>query len=277
MAELAGDRNAHKRHAKEFPTWFRNRIYQLQRETGQVSTELYSLAGGPCREATSFKGYILKGYRFHTRDWEKKRKTQNSGVFVKGGDDDQQEEPVVDFYGALTEIIEVRYAGQFRVLLFKCEWRDYGFTNVNVDRSAWADEPFAIAREAEQVFYVKDDSNLPWHVAIRTQPRSSFNVPEKVNAEEEISIDYSSPAVAFQEKYSGFSINDLGDQPHEDDNDNFAWDRSDVPIETVDYVTEVNSQRQDDDGEDDLETIYTDSSDEEEEFLSNDNDEMDCD
>ncbi|KAI3954730.1 hypothetical protein MKW92_020671, partial [Papaver armeniacum] len=65
--------------------------------------------------------------------------------------------------------------------------------------------------------------------------------------------------------------------PHEDDNDNFAWDRSDVPIETIDYVTEVNSQRQDDDGEDDLETIYTDSSDEEEEFLSNDNDEMDCD
>ncbi|MCL7036852.1 hypothetical protein MKW94_003850 [Papaver nudicaule] len=247
-------------------------IYDLQRETRQVSKELYSLAGGPCREAVSFRGYILKGYRFHTRDWEKQRKTQNSGIFVKGrDDDDQQEEPAIDFYGALTEIIEVWYAGRFRVLLFKCDWRDvttergcrkdkYGFTCVNVDRSAWKEEPFVIARQAEQVFYVKDEENHPWHVAIRTQPRSSFNVPEKVYTEEELCADYSSPAVAFQEKYSGFSIDDLGDQTLEDDNDNFVWDRDDVPVETVDYVAEVDSQRQDDD-DDDLETIYTDSSD----------------
>ncbi|MCL7033879.1 hypothetical protein MKW94_008331, partial [Papaver nudicaule] len=90
-------------------------IYELQRETGQVSKKLYSLAGGPCREAVSFRGYIFKGYRFHTSDWEKQRKTQNNGIFVKGrDDDDHQEEPAIDFYGTLTEIIEVWYAGRFR-------------------------------------------------------------------------------------------------------------------------------------------------------------------
>ena len=40
------------------------------------------LSRGPNTLVTCFKGYIINGFRFHTKDYEAKRKTQNSGVVV---------------------------------------------------------------------------------------------------------------------------------------------------------------------------------------------------
>lgn len=45
-------------------------------------SDILRLARGPVPVGTSYNGYKVNGFRFHTRGIEKKRKTQNSGVMV---------------------------------------------------------------------------------------------------------------------------------------------------------------------------------------------------
>ncbi|XP_026430326.1 uncharacterized protein LOC113326872 [Papaver somniferum] len=92
-------------------------IYQFHKK-GKVSDELYSLSQGPAKEFLSYNGYIINGFRFHTREWESRRKSQNSGLCVPWEDEGVAEDEN-DFYGVVNNIIEARYVGQLRVLLFK--------------------------------------------------------------------------------------------------------------------------------------------------------------
>ena len=71
-----------------------------------------------------------------------------------------------DYYGVLIDIIELHYIGGNKIAMFKCDWRDvdhccrgimvdkFGQTLVNVTRSLKSNEPFVLACQAEQVFYV---------------------------------------------------------------------------------------------------------------------------
>ncbi|CAN1271824.1 hypothetical protein LINPERPRIM_LOCUS14322 [Linum perenne] len=104
--------------------------------------DLLSLSRGPSTSALCYKGYIINGYCFHTKDHEKTLKTQNSGVIVIG--DDGVGVDTIDYYGVLREIIELKYLGGRRVVLFRCDWCDvydktrgmqvdeYGFVCVNL-------------------------------------------------------------------------------------------------------------------------------------------------
>ena len=49
-----------------------------------MNAKLLSLARAPDLRVTSYKWYIVNGFRFHTRDCEQEMNTQNSGVFVVG-------------------------------------------------------------------------------------------------------------------------------------------------------------------------------------------------
>ena len=49
-----------------------------------MNAKLLSLARAPDLRVTSYKGYIVNGFRFHTRDREQEMNTQNNGVFVIG-------------------------------------------------------------------------------------------------------------------------------------------------------------------------------------------------
>ncbi|KAI3879606.1 hypothetical protein MKW92_034228, partial [Papaver armeniacum] len=82
-------------------------IYQLHKD-GQVSDKLYSLSQGPAKECLSYNGYIINGFRFHTREWESRRKSQNSGLCVPREDEGVAEDEN-DFYGVVNNIIEARY------------------------------------------------------------------------------------------------------------------------------------------------------------------------
>ena len=44
--------------------------------------ELSALAKGPRQVAMRFTGYVVNGYRFHTKQRDRKCTTQNSGVFL---------------------------------------------------------------------------------------------------------------------------------------------------------------------------------------------------
>nr|GEU41986.1 hypothetical protein [Tanacetum cinerariifolium] len=78
--------------------------------------EVVSLASGPGTIAKHYNGIITNGYRFLTRIREEFKKTQNLGVIVEveGG----------NYYGKLSNIIELEYFGGYKVMLFHCDWVD---------------------------------------------------------------------------------------------------------------------------------------------------------
>ena len=143
----------------------------------QILEEIKILAKGPDQFGRRYKAYFINGFRFRTKDRDLSRRTQNSGVAIKshtisyaswrdrnprGGD--------VTFYGELTDIIEIRYTNAKKFMLFKCNWVDnrtgkkedeYKFTLVNFNHLLYpnnraTDEPFILASQAEQVWYVQD-------------------------------------------------------------------------------------------------------------------------
>ncbi|XP_077246449.1 uncharacterized protein LOC143886385 [Tasmannia lanceolata] len=184
-------------HNKNFPTWFLTHVQELHRSRSEkLSEKLRWLAGGPSTVVTKYKGFISRGFRFHTKSRERLRKTQNSGVVVTAStrsfSSSKERNPMagdVSYYGFLTDIIELNYYGRLKALLFKCDWFDvltpdrgikideFGYTVVNMARQIYKDEPFVFASQAEQVFYVQDHpGNKDWHVVVKTKPRDLYDV-----------------------------------------------------------------------------------------------------
>ena len=62
---------------------------------------------------------------------------------------------------------------------------------MNVTLSLKSNEPFVLACQAEQVFYVKSIRNPQWHFVIKTEPQNYYNMPspkEENDDEEEDDI-----------------------------------------------------------------------------------------
>lgn len=64
-------------------------------------------------DVRSYSGYIVDGVRFHIVEHDSRRTTQNSGVMVVGGENN-------NFYGVLDKVLNVHYLIGRRVWLFKC-------------------------------------------------------------------------------------------------------------------------------------------------------------
>ncbi|XP_077217923.1 uncharacterized protein LOC143852426 [Tasmannia lanceolata] len=118
-------------HNKKFPTWFGTHVQNLPRTRSEhISEKLRWLAGGPAPVAKKYKGFISKGFRFHTKAREQKRKTQNCGVVTantRSFSSARDQNPIagdISYYGVLTDIIELNCFGRLKALLFKCDWFD---------------------------------------------------------------------------------------------------------------------------------------------------------
>ena len=70
----------------------------------------------------------------------------------------------------------------FRIPVFKCDWvdnkngikvDDLGFTLVDFSKIAHKSDPFILASQAKQVFYVQDQLNPRWSVVLST-PKKDF-------------------------------------------------------------------------------------------------------
>ena len=75
----------------------------------------------------------MNGYRFHTKARAKHLSTQNCEAVVKG--DVQSGEK--NFFGTLTNVIELEYDSRYRVVLFKCEWYDLYAENMGIKVDAY--------------------------------------------------------------------------------------------------------------------------------------------
>ncbi|KAL6209837.1 hypothetical protein ACLB2K_020776 [Fragaria x ananassa] len=171
-------------HMKTFVKWFSERIEQLYAE-GKESAQMFSLAQGSGKQAIYYKGYNIHGFRFHTERHDENKKTQNSGVMVKG----EKEINCVPWYGTLTDIVELWYTDQNKVILFHCNWFDtatkgkgykedrYDILSVNNKGKLNTQEPFVLASQATQVYYVTGIKNCTWSVVVETKPRNIFEMP----------------------------------------------------------------------------------------------------
>ena len=213
------------------------------------------LSCGPNTLVTCFKGYIINGFRFHTKDYEAKRKTQNSGVVIVAETSSfasaRDMNPItgdVPYYGVLTEVVELHYLGGNRVVLFKCDWWDvintgrgikrdeYGYISVNFTRTLSTNEPFVLASQAKQIFYVKNANESNWHTVIEMQPRDLYQMSEKIsNGDPE-------PLQQSELQDDHLHILELVDE------DVIVWNRNDVLGEII-LKNNVNPQ-QNENGED---------------------------
>ncbi|XP_020271785.1 uncharacterized protein LOC109846956 [Asparagus officinalis] len=173
----------------EFSKWFKQHINHLRTiGSPRATDELWSLANGPDILVHLYEGCICNGVRFHTKDRDNRRKSQNSGLVVEGDHDGK----TIDFYGYLCKVWELKYLHGVKVVLFQCEWfntggknrihKDTHITSIDVRGRWYQNDPFVLPEHVKQVFYI-DDTKLGahWKVVERVQHMSVWDVPEQVH------------------------------------------------------------------------------------------------
>lgn len=156
----------------------------------EATDELWSLANGPNPVISLYSGCISNGVRFHTKDLENRRRSQNSGVVVEGDHGGQTH----DFYGFLCTVLEMKYMFNHQVVLFQCEWFDTGSsktictdahcTVIDTGSRWYKDDPFVLPNQVKQVFFVNDTKlGGNWKVVQRIERRGIWDIPEIISEE----------------------------------------------------------------------------------------------
>ena len=164
------------------------------------------LSQTPSRFAYSHSGYIINGFRFCIKTIDDTKLTQLSEVIVVA----ELESGCDGYYGRLLDVFELCFTHHKRIILFEYDWWNvytkdrgfkidkYGIISLNTHLKLNTNEPFALASQVEQVFYVDDNNASGWIIPIRAQPRDYYNmqvasieedVGELEDAYQEILID----------------------------------------------------------------------------------------
>jgi hypothetical protein len=151
-------------HMKSFGGWLQHLI-----KNNTLGDQLYLLSRSPSSTISTFQGYEINGYTFYTIAQDKKSTNQNSGVRFDATDNNGSK---TTYYGYIEEIWELDYGPTFKVPLFRCKWvkltgggvevdKKYRMTSLDLNNLGYLDEPFVLANDVAQVFYVKDMSTKP--------------------------------------------------------------------------------------------------------------------
>lgn len=152
--------------------------------------EIKILAKEPNLVAMKYSSYTINGIDFHTQSYDEGRSFQSSGValvaqttsFAKGKGDNISVRNKT-YYGIIKEILELNYQHEGKVVLFKCDWVDnhvedewvqtdqFGVTSVNFKHlfntgEKISNEPFILATQATQVYYVEDPIDAEWSTVV---------------------------------------------------------------------------------------------------------------
>nr|CAE05049.2 OSJNBa0049H08.10 [Oryza sativa Japonica Group] len=144
-------------------------------------------------------GYEINGYTFYTRAQDMKSTNQNSVVRIDAMGHDGT---TGKYYGAIEDIWELDY-GPLNVPLFQCQWvrltgggvmvDDSGMTTVDLNKVGYSDEPFVLANDVTQVFYMKDMSSKGKKGRGPDEPKRHVVFPGKrkiVGVEDKTDEDY---------------------------------------------------------------------------------------
>ncbi|KAH0682716.1 hypothetical protein KY285_020235 [Solanum tuberosum] len=175
-----------KDHCQNFSQWFKTRALQED-----VPDFIKQLSRGPNSVAKRYSGYLINRYRFHIRQRDARRKTQNSGVTLVASTtsfaSSKDKNPIVTdltYYGRIVDIVELDYYSHFKVVLFKCDWYEvekdiYGLTYVYFNKRCSEEEPFVLASQVHKCFYVQDPYDQDRHYVMKTVPRDLFNLSDE--------------------------------------------------------------------------------------------------
>ncbi|XP_052722652.1 uncharacterized protein LOC128197658 [Vigna angularis] len=170
-----------------FPLWFRQKVHNDPLSVR--NQHLRDLSLGPLRCVKEWHTFFANGYKFHTHAWSQGKRTINSGVHVKGLTEGGQD----DFYGVIKHIYELEYNStttEKKIVLFYCDWFDpsrvgtrvdskYGIVDIRMDKRYVLFDPFIIAHNVQQVYYVPYPTSRTdkrgWCVAIKTKPRGRID------------------------------------------------------------------------------------------------------
>ncbi|GKU87416.1 hypothetical protein SLEP1_g1813 [Rubroshorea leprosula] len=189
------DHEIDKIHSQTFTFWFEEKANDLlKKRSAEITDQIKWLAHGPNNKVRRYTGYMINGFRFHTKERERSLKTQNSGVVVtvkdQSYDSGQLVEKEINYYGVLTDIIELNYSGMYKLVLFRCDWVDinrgcmednFGFTLVNFSYlihqgNNLLDDPFILASQARKVYYVEDERDNGWLIVKPAKLRDVFDM-----------------------------------------------------------------------------------------------------
>ncbi|KAG6470107.1 hypothetical protein ZIOFF_071161 [Zingiber officinale] len=149
---------------------------------------------GPDVEVQLYDACIVNGIRYHTISRDARRTTQNSGVSVPSSDDGEN----LDFFGVLKDVVQLFYSFRYKVQLFWCEWfqcnpkkksivEEFGLLSIDTSKTWYADDPFILANQANQVYYLNDiKCGGHWKVVQKVQHREIYEVTEVDEVYEDI-------------------------------------------------------------------------------------------
>ncbi|KAF7827100.1 hypothetical protein G2W53_018264 [Senna tora] len=134
---------------------------------------------------------------FHTRMRDGRCKTQNSGVTVEAitrsfasSKDERPRKDSLTYYGAITDIIELNYYELCKYVLFKCDWFEvkednYGMKFVHFDKRCYQEDPFVLATQVHQCFYVMGHLEENRYYVMKRVPRDLFNMGDQSDGGQE--------------------------------------------------------------------------------------------
>ncbi|KAL2934192.1 Protease HtpX-like protein 2, partial [Bienertia sinuspersici] len=203
-------------HTKSFSTWLKNQVLGHSKDSShQVSSRLRSLAFGPEFSASFYSGYVINGCTFYTRSQDKISTMQNSGVSVEASAmhfaSSKDKRPVygkIRYYGVIEEICELVYSG-FTIPVFKCIWVDNntgvehdalsGSTIVNFDKEGHKEDPYILANQVKQVFYMTDPTDKKKSIVITPRSRHAHDeYDDDIESDEEEEEDCSNDLAQVQ-------------------------------------------------------------------------------
>jgi len=76
------------------------------------------LVSSPSTQITIWQGYDINGYRFHTKEKDKKSAAQNNGVRYEGIDESTVQTKT--YFGQIEEIWKLDYGGDLQLAVFRC-------------------------------------------------------------------------------------------------------------------------------------------------------------
>ncbi|KAK1382537.1 hypothetical protein POM88_020272 [Heracleum sosnowskyi] len=172
---------------EEFPSWFKNKVSKMQvQKSVKVNDDLYSLSQGPLERYNSYQSCIVNGVRFRCKEYDDTLRTQCSGVCTEGDHDNND----IIYYGILIEIMQLSFLFDRKVFLFRCKWynsnprgrsiyMDNNLTSINTSTDWYSNEPFILASQAQQVFYLLDmKRGSNWRYVQKVNHRFVFDIPE---------------------------------------------------------------------------------------------------
>lgn len=151
----------------------------------RATDDLYSLSQFPHNSYTSWVNCIVNGVRFRCKECDDKFTTQCSGVCTWGGDEND-----IIYYGILLEIMKLDFINERNVFVFCCKWYNTNprgksmivhnnLTSIDITSEWYGDEPFILASQAQQVFYMKDSSRgKNWRIVEKVNHRNIFDIVE---------------------------------------------------------------------------------------------------